>query len=147
KNLSYGIGISYNNDLDKNAITPLGYLKYQHPKFRIYSILPSFAYFLFTPSEKFEYGLSYNLDSGIFHIDNLNSDTKNYLKTSNLTIAPTIGYNFYNQFWFNAKAGYAMFRRYHLLDADFEELPGMEKNKIDDGFFAMFGVSLRMNEK
>ena len=144
-NLSYGLGVSYNNDLNKNTIIPLGYFKYETDKMRIYSILPSFAYFIMKPTEKFEYGLSYNLDAAIFHTDKgLETNPQIYMKTSNITIAPTIGYNFSSKFWLNAKAGYAIFRRYQVLDSDFDNIPFTDENQYKSGLFFGVGLSYRM---
>ena len=147
-NLVYGLGVSYNNDGVKNLVIPLGILQYKNEDIRIYTIIPSFAYIMLTPSEKFEYGLSVNLEAGLFHIDRFSIDNSpNYLRTSNLTIAPTLGYKFYKDFWFNFRAGYAMKGNYQLLDADFEAVPDWKKNKLSDNFSIMAGISLRVKEK
>lgn len=143
-NLTYGLGITYNNDLNKNVILPLGYLKYQTEKFRVYAILPSFAHLSLTPKETFEYGLSYHFDAAIFHADSLSDTDAVYLKTLNVTVAPTISYNITNNFWLNAKAGASLFRNYHFLDKDFDNLSITEKNNLKESFFATIGLSLRM---
>lgn len=147
-NLTYGLGISYNNEAKKNLVIPLAFLQYQGQDFRVYTIIPSFVYFLMTPTEKFEYGLSVNLEAGLFHVDRFNmDDSPNYLAIQNTTIAPTIGYNFFKNFWFNAKAGYAIPGKYHMLDADFEVLPEFEKNNLKGGFYANVGVSMRLKNQ
>ncbi|MBA5629860.1 DUF6268 family outer membrane beta-barrel protein [Moheibacter lacus] len=147
-NLIYGLGVSYNNEGIKNLVIPIGILQYKNEDIRIYTIIPSFAYIMLTPSEKFEYGLSVNLEAGLFHIDRFSLDNSpNYLRTSNVTIAPTLGYKFYKDFWFNFRAGYAMPGNYQLLDADFEAVPYWKKNKLADSFSIMAGVSLRVKEK
>ena len=143
--LSYGLGVSYNNDLNKNTIIPLGYLRYETEKLRINAILPSFAHVILTPTDKIEYGLSYNLDAAIFHTDKgLETNPQIYMKTSNITIAPTFGYNFSGKFWLNAKAGYAMFRRYQVLNDDFKDVAYTDDNKIKSGLFFGLGVSYRL---
>lgn len=145
ENLTFGLGVSYNNDLNKNTVIPLGYLKYHNESVRIYAILPSFAYLMLTPSNKFEYGLSYNLDSAIFHSDKFSTGTsQNYMKTSNITVTPTLAYNFIGKLWLNAKAGYAMFRRFQVLDSDFEQMEFNKDNKFKSGFFAGIGISMRI---
>lgn len=144
QNLTYGIGITYNNDLNKDVILPLGYLKYQNNWMRIYAILPSFAHFSLTPKETFEYGLSYHFDAAIFHIDSQFGADAAYLKTLNITVAPTVSYNLADNFWLNAKAGYSIFRNYHLLDKDFENLSMTENNNLKESFFATIGLSLRI---
>ncbi len=148
ENLIYGLGVSYNNEATKNLVIPLLFLQYKTDEFRAYTIIPSFAYFMMTPSDKLEYGLSVNLESAMFHIQSFSLDkSPNYLRTQNITIAPTLGYQFAKDIWFNCRAGYAIPGKYHFLDADFDELPGMEKNKFKGGFSAMAGVSLRVKEK
>lgn len=148
ENLIYGLGISYNNEATKNLVIPLLFLQYKTEDFRAYTIIPSFAYFMMTPSEKFEYGLSLNLESAMFHVERFSMDNSpNYLRTQNITIAPTLGYQFAKDIWFNFRAGYALPGKYQLLNADFDELPGMEENKFKGGFSAMAGVSLRVKEK
>ena len=148
ENLIYGLGISYNNEATKNLVIPLLFLQYKTEEFRAYTIIPSFAYFMMTPSEKLEYGLSINLESAMFHVERFSLDNSpNYLRTQNITIAPTLGYQFAKDIWFNFRAGYALPGKYQFLDADFDELPGMEENKFKGGFSAMAGVSLRVKEK
>ncbi len=148
ENLAYGLGISYNNEGIKNLVIPLAILQYKNEDMRIYTIIPSFAYFTMTPSDKFEYGLSINLEAGLFHIERFSLDNSpNYLSTQNITIAPTIGYQFYKDFWFNLRAGYAMPGKFRFLDADFDELSVMEDNKFKGGFSVMAGISLRVKEK
>ena len=148
ENLVYGLGVSFNNDPYKNAVIPLGFLTYKNSWVRVNTILPSFAYVLLTPSDKFEYGLSFNIDTGLFHIERFSSAASpNYFQMQNITIAPTLGYNFTGNFWFNFRAGYAMPGKYQLLDADFENLPWMEGNKFKGGFSIMGGISLRVKEK
>lgn len=147
-NLTYGLGISYNNEAKKNLVIPLAFLQYQGEDFRVYTIIPSFVFFLMTPTEKFEYGLSVNLEAGIFHVNRFSlDDSPNYLTIQNTTIAPTIAYNFYKNFWLNAKAGYALPGKYQMLDADFEILPEFEKNTFNGGFYANVGVSLRLKNQ
>src|SRR5690606_6839886 len=143
--LTYGIGITYNNDLNKDVILPLGYLKYKTEKLRVYAILPSFAHLSLTPKETFEYGLSYHFDAAIFHVDSQFGTDAAYLKTLNITAAPTVSYNLTGNFWLNAKAGYSIFRNYHFLDKDFENLPVTENNNLKESFFATIGLSLRMD--
>ncbi len=145
KNLTYGLGVSYNNDLNKDAVIPLGYLKYTHRSFRVYTLLPSFLHFVMTPSEKFEYGFSYRLESAIYHIDQISADaSKNYLKASNITLAPTLAYNLHSKLWINARAGYALSRQFQVLDGDFKPLNFNAKNEFEPSFFANFGFSLRL---
>lgn len=147
-NLTYGLGISYNNEAKKNMVIPLAFLQYQGEDFRAYTIIPSFVYFLMTPTENFEYGISINLEAGMFHVNRFSlDDSPNYLSIQNTTIAPTIAYQFYKNFWLNAKAGYALPGKYHMLDADFEVLPEFEKNSFKGGFYANVGVSLRVNDQ
>lgn len=147
ENLSYGLGISYNNEGIKNLVIPLAILQYKTEDIRVYTIIPSFAYFMLTPSEKFEYGLSINLESGLYHVQSFSADdSPNYLSSQNITLAPTLGYRFAGNFWFNFSAGYALPGKYRLLNADFDELPGMEKNSFKSGFSVMAGVSLRVKE-
>lgn len=146
--LMYGLGISYNNEGIKNLVIPLAILQYKTENLRIYTIIPSFAYIMLTPSSKFEYGLSVNLEAGLFHIDRFSADNSpNYLSTQNITIAPTLGYRFYKDFWFNFKAGYAMPGKFQLLNADFDNLPITEDNKFKGGFYINGGISLRVKEK
>lgn len=146
-NLIYGLGVSYNNEGIKNLVIPLGILQYKTEDIRIYTIIPSFVYAMMTPSEKLEYGLSINLESGLYHIDRFSmDDSPNYLSTQNITIAPTLGYQFAKDLWFNFKAGYVLPGKYRLLDADFDSLPGMEKNQFKSGFSIMAGVSLRVKD-
>lgn len=147
-NWTYGLGISYNNEAKKNLVIPLAFLQYQGEDFRAYTIIPSFMYFLMTPSETFEYGISVNLEAGMFHIERFSlDDSPNYLSIQNTTIAPTIAYKFYKNFWLNAKAGYAIPGKYHMLDADFAVLPEFEKNSFQGGFFANVGISLRVTDQ
>lgn len=147
ENLSYGLGVSYNNEGVKNLVIPLAILQYKTEDIRIYTIIPSFVYAMMTPSEKLEYGLSINLESGLYHIDRFSmDDSPNYLSTQNITIAPTLGYQFAKDLWFNFKAGYVLPGKYRLLDADFDSLPGMEKNQFKGGFSIMGGVSLRVKD-
>lgn len=148
ENLIYGLGISYNNESKKNLVIPLAFLQFKNDWFRAYTIIPSFAYFMLTPSDKFEYGLSMNLEAAMFHIERFSSDdSPNYLSTQNITISPTIGYKFHKDFWFNLRAGYALPGKYQLLNADFDEIPGMEKSKFKGGFAVTGGISLRVKEK
>ncbi len=148
ENLIYGLGVSYNNEATKNLVIPLAFLQFKNDWFRAYTIIPSFAYFMLTPSDKLEYGLSANLESAMFHVDRFSlDDSPNYLRTQNITIAPTLGYKFYKDFWFNCRAGYALPGKFQFLDADFDQLPGMEENKFKGGFSMMAGVSLRVKEK
>ncbi|MBX3242042.1 MAG: hypothetical protein KIT80_13725 [Chitinophagaceae bacterium] len=143
--LVWGLGVTYNNDLNKDVILPLTYVKYRNKNLRVYSILPSFAHIILTPSEKFEYGLSYNLDAAIFNTRKwYRNEEPNYLKTLNVSIAPAIGYNFAGKFWLNAKAGYAMFRNYQFLDAKFKDIAITEKNKLKGGAVATVGISMRI---
>lgn len=144
----YGLGVSYNNEGVKNLVIPLAILQYRNEDMRIYTIIPSFAYFMMTPSPKFEYGLSINLEAGLFHVDRFSADNSpNYLSTQNITIAPTIGYQFAKDFWFNAKAGYALPGKYHLLNADFDNIPFTEENSFKGGLYFSGGISLRVKEK
>ena len=107
-----------------------------------------FLHFMMTPSPKFEYGLSINLEAGLFHIDRFSADNSpNYLSTQNITIAPTIGYQFSKNFWLNAKAGYALPGKYHLLNADFDNIPFTEDNSFKGGLYFSGGISLRVKEK
>jgi len=148
KDLTYGLGISYNNESKKNLVIPLLFFQYKNENFRAYTILPSFAYFLMTPSQKLEYGLSLNLEAAMFHIKHFSPDNSpNYLRTQNITIAPTFSYEFYKNFWFNLKSGYALPGKYQFMDADFDDLPVTEDNKFKGGFFISGGVSLRVKEK
>src|SRR5690606_21245436 len=115
ENLIYGLGISYNNEATKNLVIPLLFLQYKTEDFRAYTIIPSFAYFMMTPSEKLEYGLSVNLESAMFHIARFSTDNSpNYLRTQNITIAPTLGYQFAKDLWFNFRAGYALPGKYQF---------------------------------
>lgn len=144
----YGLGVSYNNEGIKNLVIPLAILQYKNEDMRIYTIIPSFAYFMMTPTQKFEYGLSINLEAGLFHIDRFSADNSpNYMSTQNITIAPTIGYQFSKNFWLNAKAGYALPGKYHLLNADFDNLPITEENSFKGGLYFSGGISLRVKEK
>ena len=145
-NLIYGFGITYNNDLNKDVVLPLLYLKYTNDWVRVYAILPSFAYVILTPIEKFEYGLSYNLDASIFNIQRFDaSQSNNYLKTMNITLAPTIGYNFYKDFWLNTKVGCSGFRDYRFLDNQFEEYYSNDENRLSISLYVNMGISLRMD--
>lgn len=144
-NLTWGFGATYNNDLNKNVFLPLTYLKYHNSKIRIYSILPSFAYILLTPNKRLEYGLSYNLDAAIFNVNRQTTDPQNYLKTLNVSLAPTIGYNFSKKFWLNAKLGYAMFRNFQLLNTHFNEFEITRKNRFNGGLVANIGLSMRLD--
>ncbi|MFA7447006.1 MAG: DUF6268 family outer membrane beta-barrel protein [Weeksellaceae bacterium] len=145
KDLIYGVGISYNNDLNKDAIFPVGYLKYSQSNFRIYTILPSFFHFVMTPSPRFEYGLSYRLESAIFKISEIPENTsKNYLKASTITIAPTLAYNLHSKLWLNYRAGYAGYRGFQILNENFNETELTLNNKFKSSFFATLGLSLRM---
>ncbi|SMC43952.1 DUF6268 family outer membrane beta-barrel protein [Moheibacter sediminis] len=144
----YGLGVSYNNEGIKNLVVPLAILQYKNEDMRIYTIIPSFAYFMMTPSPKFEYGLSVNLEAGLFHIDRFSTDNSpNYLSTQNITIAPTIGYQFSKNFWLNVRAGYALPGKYHLLNADFDNIPLTEENSFKGGLYFSGGISLRVKEK
>ena len=144
----YGLGVSYNNEGVKNLVIPLAILQYRNEDMRIYTIIPSFVYFMMTPSPKFEYGLSINLEAGLFHVDRFSADNSpNYLSTQNITIAPTIGYQFSKNFWLNAKAGYAMPGKFHLLNADFDNIPFTEDNSFKGGLYFSGGISLRVKEK
>lgn len=144
----YGLGVSYNNESIKNLVIPLAILQYRNENMRIYTIIPSFAYVMMTPSPKFEYGLSINLESGLFHIERFSADdSPNYLSSQNITIAPTIGYQFAKNFWFNARAGYALPGKYRLLDSDFEEIPMTKDNSFKGGLYFNAGVSLRVKDK
>jgi len=148
ENLIYGLGVSYNNESKKNLVIPLLFFQYKSENFRAYTILPSFAYLLMTPSQKVEYGLSLNLEAAMFHIKHFSPDNSpNYLRTQNITIAPTFSYEFYENFWFNLKSGYALPGKYQFLDADFDDLPATKDNKFKGGFFITAGVSLRVKEK
>lgn len=148
QNLTYGLGISYNNEGTKNLVIPLAVLQYKTDDIRVYTIIPSFAYIILTPSSKFEYGLSINLEAGLFHIERFSADNSpNYLSTQNITIAPTIGYQFAKNFWLNAKAGYALPGKYHLLDADFDNINLTEDNSFKGGLYLSGGISLRIKEK
>lgn len=144
----YGLGVSYNNEGIKNLVIPLAILQYKNEDMRLYTIVPSFVYFMMTPTPKFEYGLSINLEAGLFHIDRFSADNSpNYLSTQNITIAPTIGYQFSKNFWLNAKAGYAMPGKFHLLNADFDNIPVTEDNSFKGGLYFSGGISLRVKEK
>lgn len=147
KNLSFGIGVSYNNDLNRNSILPLGYLKYKNSWMRAYAILPSFAYVLMTPNPRVEYGLAYNLDASIFHTESIiTTDTPNYLRTRNITISPTFSYNFADVFWVNTKIGYALPGDYEFLDANFDAVDFSKDNHFKSGIFLNLGVSLRISK-
>lgn len=144
----YGLGVSYNNEGIKNLVIPLAILQYKNEDMRIYTIIPSFAYFMMTPSPKFEYGLSVNLEAGLFYIDRFSADNSpNYLSTQNITIAPTIGYEFSKNFWLNVRAGYALPGKFHLLNADFDNIPVTEDNSFKGGLYFSGGISLRVKEK
>lgn len=147
-NLVYGMGISYNNEATKNLVIPLAFLQYKSENYRIFSIIPSFAYFLMTPNENLEYGLSVNLESGLFHIKRLDEKGfPNYFSSQNITIAPTLSYQFLPKLWFNFKAGYALPGKFQVLDADFEPLEIMKENKFKGGFILNFGTSFRVEDK
>lgn len=146
KSFYFGLGISYNNDLNRNSILPLGYLKFQNSWMRVNMILPSFAYALITNVKRIEYGLAYNLDAAIFHVDRfVSQEEANYLQTRNITIAPMFSYNFANEFWFNGKIGYALPGEYQFLDSDFDAEPFIDGNKFKGGIFATIGISLRFD--
>lgn len=145
EDLIYGVGVSYNNDLNKDAIFPVGYLKYSNSNFRIYTILPSFFHFVMTPSQRFEYGLSYRLESAIIQISEIPGNTsKNYLKASAITIAPTLAYNLHLKLWLNCRAGYAGYRRFQILNENFNQTELTQDNEFKSSFFATLGLSLRM---
>jgi len=143
--LTYGLGVTYNNEGVKNLVLPLGFLQYRNENIRIYTIIPSFAYVMLTPSPKFEYGLSVNLEAGLFHVQRFSADNSpNYLSTQNITIAPTIGYQFAENFWLNFKGGYALPGKYRLLDSDFDEIQMTQDNAFKAGLYVNAGLSFRV---
>lgn len=144
----YGLGVSYNNEGIKNLVIPLAILQYKTEELRIYTIIPSFAYIMMTPSPKLEYGLNINLEAGLFHINRFSADNSpNYLSTQNITIAPTLGYQFAKNFWLNVRAGYALPGKYHLLNADFDNIALTDDNSFQGGLYFSGGISLRVKEK
>lgn len=147
ENLTWGLGVSHNNDVNKNAVIPLVFLQYENEAMRIFMVAPSFGYFMMTPTDKFEYGLACNLDSSIFHLKEPESDTENYLKISNITVTPAASYNIFKKFWINGKAGFAFSSNYQFLDAKLDPYEFSEDNKLKGGFFAAVGISLRVEEK
>lgn len=145
ENLKYGAGVSYNNDLNINAIIPLGYLNYQSEQIRIYAILPGFAHIMLNPDRKIEYGLSYTLAPAHFYFDSSHySAERNYLRYSHITLAPSVSINLEKDFWLNAKTGWAIAREFQILDKDYHQTDLTKHNKLKSGFFASAGLSLRI---
>jgi hypothetical protein len=146
--LRWGFGVMYNNDLNRHSVIPAAALFYATEKMRINIITPN-GQIVFTPSRRFEYGIAVNVDAGIFHtsMDTLAHGPVEYIRTFNLQLAPLVSFNICRNLWLNARAGYALIRRYDLLDADFEDKESWRQDDLENGPFVTVGVSMRLNRK
>lgn len=147
--LTYGAGLSLNNDLNRNSILPLGYLSYKSDKLRVNAIVPVYVYItLLSQNKKLEYGLATNFDAQILNFSN---EGATYLKTRNILIGPTFSYNPAGKLWINFKCGVSLFRNFEWLDKDFESFMTYESQyfqarQLDPAFFAIGGLSWRLGE-
>lgn len=146
--LRYGFGVMYNNDLNRNSIIPAAALFYTTDKMRISIVTPN-GQLIFTPSKRFEYGLSVNVDAGIFHtsLGGVSHGPVRYIRTFNLLLSPVASFNICRNLWFNAKAGYALMRRYDLLDEDFEDEQAWRQDDLKNGPYVTVGISMRLNNR
>lgn len=145
----WGIGATYNNDFNHNAILPVAALYYTTERIRLNIMFPNNGQLIFTPSKKFEYGLSFNIEPGIFHVNDItigNNGVK-YLRTLNVLVSPTAAYNLAGNIWLSARAGFVLVRNYDLWDKDYEAKQDVMENNFDPAPFASIGISMRLNNR
>jgi len=143
--LRWGIGAMYNSDFRRHLVIPAAALFYQTEKMRINIVTPN-AQVVFTPSKKLEYGFALNVDAGIYHtgMDTVSHGPVQYIRAFNALLSPVLRYNICRNLWLNGKAGYALLRRYDLLDADFEDEQAWRRNDLRNGLFITIGISMRL---
>lgn len=147
QNLRWGFGFTYNNDFRRNTILPAASLFYNSEKMRVNIILPSNGQVIWLPSERLEYGFSFNVDAGIYHtgIDMVNGSNVKYIRTFNVLVSPLVAYRIAGGLWINVKAGYMLFRNYDIWDDDYEAKNDEMENKLSAGPFVSVGISMRLN--
>lgn len=139
---TYGLGLSLNNDLNRNSIVPLAFLSYQTERFRVNAIIPVYVYVTWMAlDKKLEYGLATIFDAQILHVP---VDTGVYLKTRNILMGPTVSYAVTQRGWINLKTGLSAFRNFEVLDDKFMTLSHSENQKLSASFFVTLGWSWRL---
>jgi len=147
--LRWGIGATYNNDFNHNTFMPVAGLYYATERMRLNITLPNNGQLIFTPSKKLEYGLSFNIEPGIYHLGDMtiNKNAVRYLRTLNALVSPTLSYNLAGSCWLNARAGYVLIRNYDLWDENYEARQKNMENNFDPAPFASVGLSIRLNNR
>ncbi len=140
----WGLGINYNNDLDKNSVLPILALNYTTAAVRCSAFLPNNASVAFLSTKKIEYGLAFQSDPVIIHIQS--TDSVSYLKTLNVHCSATFSYNIASNLWLNSKAGWVGFRNYDGLDASFQTPNDAFDSELNASAFVQLGLSLRSKE-
>ncbi|GAA0539626.1 DUF6268 family outer membrane beta-barrel protein [Chitinophaga japonensis] len=143
--LRWGIGAMYNSDFRRHLVIPAAALFYQTEKMRINIVTPN-GQIVFTPSKRLEYGFALNVDAGIYHtgMDTVSHGPVQYIRAFNVLLSPLLSYNICRNLWLNGKAGYALMRRYDLLDADFEDEQAWRQDDLQNGLFITIGISMRL---
>lgn len=147
-NLRYGLGVTYNRDIREHTILPLVALMFASPKMRVNILLPSYANIVFTPSAKLEPGFAFNISPAIYHtnVPIINGQQTKYIRTFNVFIAPTLSYNLGGMFWLNARAGYALFRRYEVWNEHYKPKADFMENGLKAAPFGSLGIGLRVKD-
>jgi Domain of unknown function (DUF6268) len=147
--MRWGIGLTYNNDFHRNTIMPVAALYYASERMRLNITLPNNGQLIFTPSKRFEYGLSFNIEPAIYHINDItiNKYPVKYLRTLNALVSPTASYNLAGNIWLSARAGFVLMRNYDLWDQDYEAKDDVMENHIDPAPFASAGISMRLGNR
>lgn len=140
--LTYGLGLSLNNDLNRNSILPLAFLSYQTDRFRVNAIIPVYVYVTWMAMDKkLEYGWATVFDAQILYAP---IETGTYLKTRNILLGPAVSYAVTPKGWINVKSGWSAFRNFEVLDDRFQTLSHYENQKLSTAFFVTLGWSWRL---
>lgn len=140
----WGLGINYNNDLDKNSVLPILAVNYTTATIRCTAFLPNNASIAFMSTKKIEYGLAFQSDPIIAHVQS--NDSVSYLKTLNVHCSATFSYNIASNLWLNSKAGWVGFRNFDALNASFRTPSDAFDNQLNAAAFVQLGLSLRSRE-
>lgn len=144
-NFQYAFGVTYNNDFRKNSVLPAAVVNYKTDKWRVNLILPSNGSIAYLHSPKFEYGMYFSLEAGIYALEEYtiyNSHIE-YLRTFNAVAAPALAYNIYDKFWLNGRIGVDFARSYHLLEHDYDVHDDRLENNLKPALTMGIGISYR----
>lgn len=141
KALRWGIGISYNNDFNKNTIIPFALFNYETSKLKFNATLPNSILILVKHNPSFKYGATATLNASIYNLRNKNAE---YLKLINTNFFGFIQTKIHNKIWLDVKPGVTIMRNIDTLQSNFDSVSIDSESKLSNNFVLNVGILYKM---